>query len=72
MDRNALLIATRAEFLQAYLAAYDICRPNCVDEAFRQADASRSSLEQHHLLIAGHAVRLSKRCRRHRAAHTGA
>ena len=52
MDRNALLIATRAEFLQAYLAAYDICRPHCVDEAFRQADASRSSLEQHHLLIA--------------------
>lgn len=52
MDRNSLLIATRAEFLQAYLTAFDICRPKCVDDAFRQADASRSSLEQHHLLTA--------------------
>ncbi len=52
MDRKDLLIATRADFLQAYLTAFDTCRPKCVDDAFQQADMSRSSLEQHHLLTA--------------------
>lgn len=50
VDRNSLLIATRAEFVRAYLEAFDIFRPKCIEDAFRQADASRSSLEQHQIL----------------------
>ncbi|MFA5170066.1 MAG: DUF1631 family protein [Sulfuriferula sp.] len=52
VDRNSLLIATRAEFVRAYLEAFDIFRPKCIEDAFRQADTSRSSLEQHQLLTA--------------------
>jgi hypothetical protein len=52
IDRNSLLIATRAEFERVYLEAFDICRPKCIDDAFHQADTTRSSVEQHHLLTA--------------------
>ncbi len=52
IDRNSLLIATRAEFVRAYLEAFDIFRPKCIEDAFRQADTSRSSLEQYQLLTA--------------------
>jgi hypothetical protein len=52
MDRNSLLTATRAEFLQLYLSAFDALRPLCIETAFQLADTSRSSTEQHHLLTA--------------------
>lgn len=44
--RNELLVAARAEFLRAYLDAFDQFLPQSIEDAFKQADSSRSSLEQ--------------------------
>lgn len=50
IERNELLVAARAEFLRAYLDAFDYCLPLCIETAFKKADTSRSSLEQSHYL----------------------
>ncbi|MHB1675922.1 MAG: DUF1631 family protein [Sulfuriferula sp.] len=48
--RNELLLAAKEEFLRAYLAAFDQFLPYTIEEAIKEADNSRSSLEQSHYL----------------------
>lgn len=52
MDRNALLSATRARFLQAFLTAADQAIASAVKTLFRKADFSFSAVEQRALLDA--------------------
>lgn len=47
---NELLVAARIEFLRAYLDAFDQFLPQSIENAFKKADNSRSSLEQSHYL----------------------
>ena len=50
IDRNALLVEARTAFLRAYLDAFDLFLPKSIEDAFKKADTSRSSLEQSHYL----------------------
>lgn len=47
-DPKELLIAAKIKFLQAYLSAFDQFLPSSIENAFKKADNSRSSLEQSH------------------------
>ena len=54
-DPKELLIAAKMEFLHAYLSAFDQFLPLSIENAFKKADNSQSSLEQSHYFIV-HAV----------------
>lgn len=47
-DPKELLIAAKIEFLRAYLDAFDQFLPKSIENSFKKADNSRSSLEQTH------------------------
>jgi hypothetical protein len=46
INRNELLVAARAEFLRAYLEAFDQFLPQSIEDAFKKADTSRTSIDQ--------------------------
>jgi hypothetical protein len=52
MDLNDLLVASRAEFLRAFLDAAQTTIPRCIKDLFNKADISYSSSEQGRLLNA--------------------
>lgn len=70
IERNELLVAARAEFLRAYLDAFDYCLPLCIETAFKKADTSRSSLEQSHYLTVRGVLRERKAELREQLQHS--